>query len=861
MSSSTLLPDYAQANRSVNPEAAIVQIVSEPTGCRVRWQSQNQELDLDALAFALEFEQATVRAGAITEIKDRRVSGKTDSGGLSFCVFWSLDGNLLRKQVLFQGEPDPQWGKLLRLVVHEGPLLGETGHGVDASMGWRDDAFSPDVVEQRKPEEGAGRLPACGYPVFLSKGFVGLEHPMGFNEWLPEAQAVRLYHHPLWLEKELVSQSMVLGIAQRGDSVRAAFMKYFASIRKQKPQKVSVEINTFWTDPIEISSNGGVHYAVSLEGYRAMIKQWIQNALQGERGLIDTLVLDAGWSDRHSLYAPKSSIGGPDDAALAAFAHEIEQLGVALGLWISTNGLIGVDRDWAVESGYSISNQGMGAGYSAGPNTWFVCLDDLKWEEAFKNRLQALNRNVPVASYKVDWDNEGVVSPRQQQYPLLQTVWEENVNAMIRMFAAASGNCDASEQQDVSGPRIRGAWWLSPWWFQYVSSAHLSHSGDLEHCSLPALNPREASQTSRDMLLYEHLVRHRTPIAWDVVDSHEFAHASRCAMYDSDESWLNTLVLWVMRGGHAIQLYMPPYGVRGWRAEVLCQVLRWLRNNQTFLLNAEPCWIGGNPGLGEVYGFHYTLGEQQLLLIRNPLAVPQSLEKLVTPLSLCVDGNAREGDWQMIFPNRAVGELPEWIGSNQILVFQRGAGYLPLIFDRESESALKLASQNHSVESLIPELHQITEVSFSFVKRSAQAEHWKLLIPYCYDQAEMVMEWEDENACHELQVAAGRYEDGVSSAALPITWIKPHWRASYTEGRSRLDPDRINKVIARIPIPVAGATYLSFKRPFSAPTAIWIEGGRHNLSRFQCEGASLPCQQVSREVLWVGMAPVVPSRG
>lgn len=807
------------------PSVESLKFIGEQGGLTLRWTSEGGELEVDALAFAVEFERVTLRPGLVLDSVEGEVSGRMDCGDIGFTVRWSIDGAVLRKQVTLIGSPDANWGSLLRLVVHQGPIWGETGEQIDATMGWRDGAFTPGIAESRKPEEGAGRQPACGYPIFLQRGFIGLEHPMGFNDWMPASASVRIYHHPTWADGELTSETMVLGRAVEGTSVREAFMDYFATIRKPLPSQVAVEINTFWTDPVKIEVGGGVSYCVDLPSYRALAEQWINGVFEGEQGLISALVLDAGWSDRASIYRPKESVGGEGDEALAAFAQELDSLGMSLGLWISTNGPIGVDVNWARAEGYALSNYGVGAGYSAGAKTQFICLDDQRWEADFQARVAELNTNVTVGSYKCDWDNEGIISARQRLYPLVETAWEENVNAMIRMFGAIAPR----RVDGLPGTRVRGAWWLSPWWFQHVDSAHLPHSGDLEHCSLPALTPREASLNSRDMLLYEHLVLHRTPIPWDVIDSHDFAHAPRCPVLDSDESWLHTLILWVMRGAQAIQLYVPPYGVRGWRAQVLRQTLRWFRDHEAFLSNARHEWVGGNPGMGDVYGFHHLLGDEELLLLRNPVGSPQSLNGVLpAALRLSIENEK----WSQIYPHRGKAALPRSIGSNEILIFQRGEAITPF----------------PPARMRIPEIHQIGEPTLSILSRSDVGEHWKIQIPYQYDQAELVMEWESDEAVGSLQVAAGRYEDGVSSAILPVTWLLPHWRSSYTEARSRLSPKRWGRVVARMPLPTAGTAYLTIRSPFPKPLAVWVEAGLPN----PADGVgsrALPLPQQARRVV------------
>lgn len=807
------------------PSLKALEIISDQRGALLRWTDAGELLEVDALAFALEFENATLRPGFVLDSSDDELSGRMDCGDIGFTVRWSLDRAVLRKQVVLTGSPDPSWGKLLRFVVHEGPVWGETGEGVDAGMGWRDDAFTPGVAELRKPEEGAGRLPACGYPIFLRRGFVGLEHPMGFNEWLPMSANARIYHHPIWVGEELTSQTMVLGHVREGASVREAFMNYLAIIRKPKPSMVAVEINTFWTDPLVMEPGGGVGYRVDLPGYRAIAEQWIDGVFEGEQGLISALVLDAGWGDRMSIYRPKKCLGGPGDEGMAEFARELESLGLSLGLWVSTNGQTGVDADWARSQGYTLSNYGIGAGYSAGPNTHFLCLDDHRWEADFRARLKELNANVTVGSYKCDWDNEGIISARQRNYPLVETAWEENVNVMIRMFRAIAPR----RSDGLPGTRVRGAWWLSPWWFQHVDSAHLPHSGDLEHCSLPALTPREASLSSRDMLLYEHLVLHRTPVPWDVIDSHDFPNAPRCPMVDSDESWLHTLILWIMRGAQAIQLYVPPYGVRSWRALVLRQTLRWFRDHEVFLSNARHEWVGGNPGMGEVYGFHHLLGDEELLLLRNPVGSPQSLEGVLPEALRLRLGNEA---WSQIYPCRGAGAVPRWIGSNEIIVFQRGE-----VIASTTEERVR-----------IPEIHEVGEPMLSILGKNAVGEQWKIQIPYQYDQAELVMEWEGDEAVGSLQVVVGRYEDGISSAMLPITWLAPHWRASYTEARSRLSPTRWKRVVARMPLPAAGTAYLTIRSPFPKPLAVWVEAGQPNPVD-GVDSRELPLPHQAREVV------------
>jgi hypothetical protein len=762
--------------------------------------AEGTRFEIPAIPASLVFARATVAGFTITssECSLRNWLMKGTLAGAAFEARWTIEAEgWARFSIRFEGKAAAEWGDFQRLVLLDQEIPTAV---LRDQLGWRElGSSSESALADRPPEEGGGLLPPFGYPIFGPDFFLGAEHPMACIE--ADKNRARIFHHPLWEKNELRSINLVVGLCREGEPVERAFARYVQTIRRRRPERAIVEINTFWTDGFANATK----YAgqTDPESYLAMAQAWSRDVLAGEPGLVSHFLLDAGWQNDASLYRPQAENGGPGDETLARIGREILDEGFQFGLWFSVNGPIGVDPRWAAGQGYRTHDQGTGAGYSANNGKIrYICLTDPRWEDDLSSRLEEIISRVPVTFFKGDWDNDAIEDPARPGLSKAQ-LREAIANAMIRIYG----------RMHAANPAValRGAWWLSPWWLPHVDNTHLPNSGDMEPCDLPSLTHRDSALTCRDAVYHHVMVRSATPVPWDVLCPHEFASSRRNPVQDTEDSWMNNLAMWSSRGSQYLQLYLAPYGLDGWKAWSLREILRWYRSEEELLWKSETRMLGADPLSGGIYAYLHGDGERALLTIRNPLAHPQALH--LSPWGLGETG------WQQIYPFcRSFNASGYVMSSHEVLILTRGQSvHGPLVNTP--------AGWQMPQEVRPPRRHELPPVAARFERLGSGKLAIHSSLPYGLKSATIVLSVEAE-AGRDWRAAVGRYEEDVASFGVPITQVRPHWQSGYAQGRLPARPQEPSRTILRIPVGTGGEAhcFLSSAQEFPKILGGWIEG-------------------------------------
>lgn len=748
------------------------------------------------------FERFSVTSDQVNNLT-RTLTGSADESGLRFQARWGLDpAGWIRFSLQLEGTPDPAWGAFQKLV-----LLDQEMPAADfqVDLGWRElGNTSREALMDRPMEEGGGLQPPFGYPIYGPDFFVGAEHPMACIE--ADGNRVSVFHHPLWTEDGLQSVSLIIGVCRPQESPTDVFARYFSTIRRPQPDRAIVEINTFWTDLFDPQTG----YSTDLASYHTMAKCWSEKVLAGEKGLVSHFLLDAGWQDTASLYRPQASNGGPDDQALAELGKSIEGEGFAFGLWFSLNGPIGVSPVWAQSEGYRTHDQGTGAGYSANNGKIrYICLTDTRWEEDLSRRFEELINNVPVAFFKGDWDNDAIEDPARYPGEIASNVQlrEAIANAMIRIYGRMHG-----VRPDVA---LRGAWWLSPWWFPHVDNTHLPNSGDHENADIPSLTQRDSGLTCRDAVSYHTMVRCQSPVPWDVICPHEFASSRRNPVQDTEDSWMNNLAMWVSRGSQYLQMYLAPYGLEGWKSWSIREILRWFRSDEELHWKSGTTMLGADPMRGGVYAYYHQAGDRVVLTIRNPLAHPQALPALP-------DWGLPEGGWEQAYPYcqrfHAVGYE---MSSHEVLVLIRGQSAVgDDVFVNTPQGWKSPWRSKHP----LPKLHDLGAPQARLEMISPEKLVVHATLPYGLASAEVVLSIRSSSTRH-WQAGLGRYPEDVASFGVPITHVRSHWQSGYAQRRLKASPYDPDRSVLRFPIGSGGEAHAFLCGEERLPEILgaWIE--------------------------------------
>lgn len=652
-------------------------------------------------------------------------------------------------------------------------------------------------VQKRSGEECDGCIPGCGYPLIGEKIFTGLAHQAGFariEQQTAVAATYSLRHHPVWNRNKLESMEAVFGVS---DAPEEAFFTYLESIRQPMELKPFFAFCSFWSDPYA----GDYEYAVSGEAMRQFISAYRRLGFRP-----DAFTFDAGWQNRRSFFRPKKGL-------------EPEKYR-NLSLWVSHNGPMGIAPEFLREQGIAVGG-GFSAAYSG--DNYGVLLDP-KLEKALTASFCALAKHCRL--FKIDWDNDCATSPEfAAQYPTRDHVREGAINAMNRIMKAVR----------KVNPRIlvRNGWWPSPWWLCHVQYVWLAHSGDSEYASLPALHQRASAATHRDMMYFNVLRRDHSMIPLSSFDNHEFPNSIRNAFRDTDGTWTDNLMLCLLRGSTYFTWTVQPESLTPYRAETMKRAMQFARDYAGHLFVKRGRMFGGNPGLGEIYGFLQPGKQESWCVLRNPAPMPQTYS---LPPSF---GHAIQ-----IYPDfRRLNEkfvlLPEEV--KVIILFRREKALpfdLPFQATRGEhgiEYRFPLSKTvSGKVRPLVAPLHQIPELKLEECAPANQGKslYFTVTAPYQMQNARICLKIQGKNVenCF-LKAHSSRYygDAPTSSFALPVTEINSG-KTGYGETKNPETFFRKKERFFTFPVPADGKTCfnLEFSQPFAAgEIELWCIGYEH----------------------------------
>ncbi len=670
--------------------------------------------------------------------------------------------------------------------------------------------------QTRRPgaeEEGGGLMPGCGYPLIGRQFFCGLEHPAAFNEISRRGRSKTSYtlrHFPTWENRRLAAIAAVLGVA---DAPEEVFGQYVSAIRLPRQQKPIFSFCSFWSDPYL----GNYEYDVRKDNYLSLLRAFSALGLRP-----DVITLDAGWQDRQTVFHAKKAFGG--DKALRELSESFRQHGIALSLWVSHNGPMGMAPDFLRQHGITIG-KGESAAY-CGDN--YAVLLDGKLEELLQKRFCDLaGPDYQTVHFKIDWDNDCASSPEfQVKYPTRNHVRQASIDAMCRIAAA---------MRSVNPAVItRNGWWPSPWWLQHANHIFLSDSGDSEYSMLPAKTQRDSSATHRDIIYYNSLQRDRSAVPLECFDNHELPHARRNPFAEERGSWANNLWLSVMRGSSYFPYKLQPEALEDWQAEALGAIMAFARNYAEHIIVEHGRMVLGHPGKGEIYGFLQPGQDNSWCLLRNPLPIPQTLAFDAAAITGQPAKSAAQfyPDYRLL---PSPGELTFLPGEVKVMIISGKKmslpGKQPLQIQAEGDSYRSYRPSSSCPQ--VPPVYQLPKLEFGdYSHQTVEGRlqlKFKLLVPYRMRNFELQLKISHpEMDKLQLWLANSRYGGwNFSCYHIPLTEV-PYNRPGHGEAKNPDGfPERRERFFSAS-IPQGGEPY--FNLEFSGADVqpenleIWVSG-------------------------------------
>ena len=462
--------------------------------------------------------------------------------------------------------------------------------------------------------------------------FFGLEYPTATNTLSHEpnrtvlrcAQSLGERVGPHWVSGEWT----VEGLSPE-PGIKQWFMRYVNTIRVA-PLRPYLLYNSWYDlrapelvkDPDRVMNERNVLH--SIEAFR-------QN-LTEQRGVsLDAFVLDDGWDVYKSDWqlSKKQFPHG-----FTPITKRLASMGTSLGIWFGPIGGYS-HRNWRVDwmqaHGYETVNGQL-------------CIAGTNYHRLFKKRVTEFVKNDGMGYYK--WDGiqfscsepdhghqVGVYSRRdimQSVIDLSNALRKENPNIFLN---TTSGT------------------WLSPWWVKYSNTIWMQGS-DYGYSDVPSISHRDAAITFRDYVLYDDL---RAKDLWFPL-SNLMTHGiikgrlqSLGTRAEPLDKFTNNALLYFARGVSMWELYISPDLLTDPQWDALARSIKWAKHHFDLLQHTE--LIGGDPGAGEPYGYAHFQGNHGIVIVRNPVMNPQSIQLQFTH-ALGLDTAATNLVLERVYPSR-----------------------------------------------------------------------------------------------------------------------------------------------------------------------------------------------------------------
>lgn len=438
-----------------------------------------------------------------------------------------------------------------------------------------------------------------GEPVFIdNKWFVGLEYPGGESKEVDGL--VSLTHFPGLAQQQpdehwaIQSKTAVAGIGNVSDPVELGFSDYLDTIRR--PSRRLLHYNS-WYD----FRGRELTPTALLDTYEAFRK----NVLQPYDLTMDVFVPDDGWQNPQSIWEPLKDLY-PE--GFGPLARALESKGTRFGLWIPFNGF-NLDVAWGEKQGFEKSNQGR-----------FYCLVGPKYNHAFRNAIEKITKEGDVAYYKHDFNQLQCSAAGHGHLPDLRHGHEANLDAELDLLAY-----ERQLKPDIY-LNVTSYVWHSPWWLMHADSIWMAAGDSGYNRDWPQLSPREWAMSYRDAHFHKLYRERDTLVPLSAMMTHGLIDGRYERLGGSEETlreWSDYVVLYYGRGVQLMEWYLTPSLLSKERWDVLGKATQWATDNRKVLENVV--MVGGDPRLGEPYGFVHWLDDHGVLVLRNPDVREQSI--------------------------------------------------------------------------------------------------------------------------------------------------------------------------------------------------------------------------------------------
>ncbi len=423
-----------------------------------------------------------------------------------------------------------------------------------------------------------------GSVVVCDSVFLAVEHPLAKNMVDKDGEVRCSVPRGNVLGKgETWRYSFAAGVVPQGQ-LRRGFLSYLEH-RRPRPYQPFLHYNSWYHLNIGRPDN----HMTEKECLETI--EFIGRELVKKRKVtLDAFVWDDGWDDFNSLW------GFHEDfpRGFKRLNQAAKKYNAAQGVWMSPWGGYGAPKNKRVAHGKS-------KGYETNKNGFSMAGE--KYGAAFRNVCLSMMREHGVVFFK--FDGMGSANGTGAANELA-----DDIDAVLELSRTLR-----RENPDVFISATTGTW-ASPFWTLFADSIW-RQGGDTSFYG-PG-NSRQKWITYRDMYCYRCIVQWGPLYPLNSLMLHGLCigeRANPARMSRDEKSVADEIWTFFGSGTNLQELYISPHLLTETMWNELAAAANWSRRNADTLIDSH--WIGGDPRLGEVYGWASWQPGKAIVVLRNP---------------------------------------------------------------------------------------------------------------------------------------------------------------------------------------------------------------------------------------------------
>jgi hypothetical protein len=424
-----------------------------------------------------------------------------------------------------------------------------------------------------------------GSPVVAGNVFFGFEHPISESRVAQGRVICRIERELPLKAGQQVTYSSVVGVTPAGQ-LRRGFLNYLERERAH-PYHPFFHYNS-WYDlrySSEMNRPGVLDEAGALNAIHAYGTELVQ-----KRGVkVDSFLFDDGWDDNSTLWRFHS--GFPN--GFTPLREAAAKYGAAPGAWLSPWGGYGEARAKRMQYGQAQGFETNERGFAlSGP----------KYYARFRETSLEFIEKYGVNSFKIDGTG--------------------NVNSAIPgsefdsdFYAAISLIREWRKVKPDLYVNLTSGTYPSPFWLLFADS---TWRGGMDYGFAGVGSDRERWITYRDADTYQRVVQGGPLYPLNSLMLHGIIFGRDADHLDTDpgEDFENEVHSFFGSGTQLQETYLTPSLLKDRDWDTLAESAKWSRQNAGVLVDTH--WVGGDPGMLEVYGWASWTPGKGILVLRNP---------------------------------------------------------------------------------------------------------------------------------------------------------------------------------------------------------------------------------------------------